>query len=97
MQYLVTLEHDDFFTDFENRVYFSPAQEHFTEATKALQDRIDVSVRQDNERLEVSPSRAALRDAAFRSMQHQAAQMMRYTGKKEPECHLGDCVQIPLK
>jgi len=97
MNFKVALDEENFFADFEKRTYFSPEEEHFTEATKALQDRINVSIRRDNERLDVSPKRAALRDAAFRSMQHQAAKMMKYAGKKEPECQLGDCVQIPLK
>ena len=88
---------EQFYELFDSGIFASADEVNYEEAKQSVRDRLEMSVRHDNVRLEVSPKRALLRAKAFDGMRRQAAKMIKYTAKKHPVAGVGDCVKLPLK
>ena len=85
--------------DFLNQIdkqMFSPEDSDYEFAKTCVQDRINQSVTRDNEKVQVSPTRAKLRGEAFVHMRRQAHKMMKYAYQKRGPINVGDCVKIPI-
>ena len=73
---------EQFYELFDSRIFASANEVNYEEAKQSVRDFLEMSVRHDNVRLEVSPRRALLRAEAFDGMRRQAAKMIKYTAKK---------------
>jgi len=92
--YPTTLQ--DFLRQIDFKQMVSSEDRDYEFAKRCVRDRIMSSVRHDNEKLQVSPTRAKLRGEAFVHMRRQAEKMMKYAYQKRGPINVGDCVKVPI-